>query len=282
MKFIKIKSYAKVNISLNVIKKLSSNFHKIESLITFIHLHDLIFIKLTKTKKHKVQFSGRYSHNINENNTVNRLLKILDKKNFLKGKKFYIKIYKNIPQKSGMGGGSMNAASVLNFFIKKKFVDLNQNKIKNIANSVGKDVILGLEPKNTILSSNGNLTKAKKKLGFNVLATKPNFGCSTKYIYSKVRSFSKEKYKHPKISLLGRSNIIHSNNDLEKVAFKKYPKLKNLKSFLSEIKNVIFVRMTGSGSCVVAYFLSKKAAINGARVFKRKFKNYWYIVSKTI
>ena len=36
MEFIKIKSYAKINISLNIIKKLSSNFHKIESLITFI------------------------------------------------------------------------------------------------------------------------------------------------------------------------------------------------------------------------------------------------------
>ncbi len=282
MEFIKIKSYAKINISLNIIKKLSSNFHKIESLITFINLYDLIFIKPIKTKKHKVQFKGRYCDDINENNTVNRLLKILDKKNFLKGKKFYIKIDKNIPQKSGMGGGSMNAASVLNFFIKKKFVYLNHNKIKNIANLVGKDVILGLEPKNTILSSNGNLTKIKKKLGFYVLVTKPNFGCSTKYIYSKVRSFSKEKYNKPKISLLNRSNILSSNNDLEKVAFKKYPALKKLKSFLSQIKNVTFVRMTGSGSCIVAYFLSKKAAVNGGRVFKRKFKNYWYIVSKTI
>ena len=60
MKFIKIKSYAKINISLNVIKKLSSNFHKIESLITFINLHDLIFIKEIKNSKNPLNIIQYY------------------------------------------------------------------------------------------------------------------------------------------------------------------------------------------------------------------------------
>ena len=282
MKFIKIKSYAKINISLNVIAKLSSNFHKIESLVTFINLYDSIYIKLIKNKNHKIHFNGKFSKNIIKDNTVKNLLSILDKKNFLNGKKFEIKITKNIPQKSGMGGGSMNAASVIKYLLKKNFLKIDKNGIKKIANLIGKDVILGLEPKNTILSSNGNLTKTKKKLGFYVLVIKPNFGCSTKFIYSKVRSFSKPRYNKARISLLSRTNIVNSNNDLEKIAFKKYPKLKSLKLFLLKIKSTIFVRMTGSGSCIVAYFLSKKAADNAAKVFKGKFKNYWCIVSKTI
>ena len=282
MKFIKIKSYAKINISLNVISKLSSNFHKIESLVSFIDLHDLIYIKPIKNKKHKIKFNGKYSNHISKNNTVTNLLKILDKKNLLNGKKFEIKITKNVPQKSGMGGGSMNAANVLKFFLKKKILRIDKNKIKKIANLVGKDVIIGLEPKNKIFSSNGKVTKIKKKLAFYVLLTKPNFGCSTKLIYSNVRSFSKANYNKPTVSLLNRANIINSNNDLEVVAFKKYPKLKSMKSFLLKIKSTIFVRMTGSGSCIVAYFLSKKATVNAALAFKRKFKNYWCIVSKTI
>ena len=36
MKFLKIKSYAKVNLSLNIVGKLRSKKHKIESLITFV------------------------------------------------------------------------------------------------------------------------------------------------------------------------------------------------------------------------------------------------------
>jgi len=46
----KIKSYAKVNLALNVIGK-KTKLHKIESLISFINLYDLIYLKRTK-KKH--------------------------------------------------------------------------------------------------------------------------------------------------------------------------------------------------------------------------------------
>ena len=45
MNFKKLKSWAKVNLSLKVIKRLSNNYHKIESLITFIQFSDEIKIK---------------------------------------------------------------------------------------------------------------------------------------------------------------------------------------------------------------------------------------------
>ena len=71
-------------------------------------------------------------------------------------------------------------------------------------------------------------------------------------------------------------------NDLEIPAFKLYPFLRKLKIFLSNINQVKFVRMTGSGSTIVAYFSNKKSAINGLKIIKKKFKNHWSIVSKTI
>ena len=42
------------------------------------------------------------------------------------------------------------------------------------------------------------------------------------------------------------------------------------------------VRMTGSGSTIVAYFTNKKAALNALKLTKKNFKNYWSILSKTI
>ena len=58
MKFSKVKSYAKVNLSLNVAKKLPSKFHKIESLVSFINLHDLINLRPIQSNNHKVYFKG--------------------------------------------------------------------------------------------------------------------------------------------------------------------------------------------------------------------------------
>ena len=282
MNFSKIRSYAKLNLALNVIGKSSSDLHRVESLITFVKLYDLIYLRPIKLNRHRINFKGKFAKGISKKNTISKLLQILDKKNFLNNQKFEIKVVKNIPQKSGMGGGSMNAASLINYFLEKKIIKLNKKKLSNITKLIGSDVILGVNPKNTILSSNGKLTKLKKKLNFYVLIVKPNFGCSTKIIYSKLVNYSKAKYNKPKKSLLSTNSIINSTNELENVVIKKYPKLKNLKLFLSKLPNIIFERMTGSGSSIVAYFYSKKAADIGAKKFRKKYKNYWYITSKTI
>ena len=60
MFFNKIRSHAKINLALNIIGK-TNNLHKIESLIAFISLHDEIFIKEIKSKKHKILFFGKFS-----------------------------------------------------------------------------------------------------------------------------------------------------------------------------------------------------------------------------
>ena len=281
MSFIKLKSWAKINLSLNLIKRLSNNYHSIESLITFVQIFDEIKIKTLNKKEHKISFSGKFSKGIGKRNTVYKLLKLLEKKKII-NKKFEINIKKNIPQKSGMGGGSMNAASILSYFMKKRILNISNKKAKDLAYKVGSDVILGLEKKNSILFKNKKIGRLNKKIDFHVLIVMANEGCSTKYIFSKVKKYSKPLYFNINKRFFDTNYLVQSNNDLENVVFKKYSKIKNLKYFLSNLPNIVFTRMTGSGSAIVAYFKSKKAANNAARIFRRKYKNYWYIVSKTI
>ena len=125
MKFHKIKSYAKINISLGVLGRLNSKLHKIESLISFLNLHDNIFIKKIKNKFHKVTFVGKFSKGIKKKNTISNLLKILDNNKKLNNQKYLIKVNKKIPQKSGMGGGSMNAANILKYLLNKQSLKLD-------------------------------------------------------------------------------------------------------------------------------------------------------------
>ena len=78
------------------------------------------------------------------------------------------------------------------------------------------------------------------------------------------------------------SFLSKQENALEQIAFLKYPKLKRLKIFLENLKKPVFVRMTGSGSVIVAYYRSKRHCELAKVKFKRKFKNYWCNTSKTI
>ena len=279
MSYIKIKSHAKINLALNIVGK-TKTLHKIESIVSFLDLHDEIKIKKINQKNNKIKFFGKFSKGIKSKNTVSELLKNIEKKKLFK-EKFQITIKKNIPSEAGLGGGSMNAASVLNFFIKKKLLK-RKKEILKIANAIGSDVVLGLYKKNLVLKSNNEIKVIPSKKKFNILLVKPSFGCSTKRIYSKVKKFYKPEF-NTKIDNLMRSDFLREKkNDLEPIAIESYPKLKILKDFLEKLPNTEFVRMTGSGSTIIAYFNSLEKCKEASKKVSKQFRNYWCKTSKTI
>jgi 4-diphosphocytidyl-2-C-methyl-D-erythritol kinase len=281
MRYNKIKSYAKLNLALNITGKAHS-LHKVESIIAFIDLHDLIMIKRANTNRHDISFNGKFSKKIGKNNTVTKLLKILEKRKILINKKFQIKINKKIPNKAGLGGGSMNAANILKYFIKKNLIKVNNKEIIEICNLIGSDVFLGLNSTYSIMNSKKKIKYFYNCKKFYTLIVKPNFGCSTKYVYSKVRKFNKPKLNRPNKKMFNFDYLKKMRNSLEPIVLTKSLKLRSIKLFLENLSNPSFVRMTGSGSALVAYFQSKKRCDNAKKHFNKKYKNYWCIASKTI
>lgn len=280
MNSFKIKSYAKINLALNVVSRKHS-IHKIESIVSFLDLYDEILIKKIKNKNHKINFIGKFSNNIKSINTVSKLLKNIDKKKLLNDK-FQILIKKNIPSEAGLGGGSMNAASILNFLIKKKLIRVKKKEIIEISNSIGSDVILGIYSKNLILRSNNSIETLPIKKKIYTLIVKPNFGCSTKTIYSKVKRFSKPRFNIASKHMFNIKFLRKMKNDLESIVLNKYPKLDILKKFLERLSKIEFARMTGSGSAIIAYFSSNKKCKEAEKKVKKQFRNYWCKTSKTI
>ena len=271
-----IKSFAKINLFLNVVSK-KNKFHRIQSLFSFIDLHDRIEISTINRTKHFIKFDVKFSKGISKKNSISTLLKILDQKGLIK-KKYHIKVTKNIPQKSGMGGGSMNAASILKFFLKRKIIILNKKRILEICEMVGNDVKIGLYKGPIFLNSNNSIQPLKKGLSYHLLIFKPKIGCSTKYIFSKFKNFSKEIPSNKKNLL----KINNKKNDLEPIVLKKFRNISKPLFFLKSLKGIEFVRMTGSGSSFVAYFKSKKNLLNASKLFTNKYKKYWSVMSKTI
>ena len=282
MRVFLINSYCKINISLRVIKKLKNGLHKINTFIIFARIFDQIYLKEIKNTKDKISFYGKFKNNIsNSNNTISKMLDLLRKNNFIKKIYFNIKVKKSIPTKSGLGGGSMNAASLLAFLIKKYKLKIKKRDLFKMAAKVGSDVVIGLKFQNAFFNSGSNTIKRyKKKLNLFILLVKPNVNCSTRLIYSKNRQFSKQ-YKNNEISKF--DNFFEKDvNDLENIAFKIYPKIKRLKNYLNIQKKCNFSRMTGSGSVCVAYFKDYKSARKAELNLKKRFPNYWCKLSKVM
>lgn len=287
MKIFKIKSFCKINLTLKVIKKLRNGYHNISSIITFCDIHDLISVQTIQGPKDKLIFYGKFKKGINTKlNTVTKLLSLLRKENFFINKRFSICIKKNIPHGSGLGGGSSNAANLLNFFNNKMRLKLNKKKMFQIASEIGFDVPISLERKNTYLSEKNNkMIRINKKFGLNILITYPNIVCSTKKIYSKNKKFTTTNTKL--VNDFKNKNYIISylkngNNDLEETVVSFYPKIKKIINFIQSQKGCYFSRITGSGSACIGIFSNAKAALYTQKLIKLKFPTYWCVVSKTI
>jgi len=282
-----IKSYIKVNLSLKVLKKLKTGYHNIQSLITFCNLYDTITISTINKASDVINFSGKFSKGISNNkNSITKVLKLLRIKNFLKNKKFKIEIKKNIPHGSGLGGGSSNAACLLNFLSSKMLINLRKSELKKIALKIGHDVPIMLEKKNTFLTGKKNeILRLNKSFKFDILIVYPNLVCSTKKIYLKNKKFTYIK-NLSNFNIKGREKIIKylqkEGNDLEITTTKFYPKIKKIIDFISSQNGCYFSQITGSGSACIGIFSNTKTAIYAQKLIKLKFPKYWCVVSKTI
>ena len=287
MKNFKIKSYCKINLSLRVIKKLSNNYHNIISLITFCDLHDVISISKTRSSGDKISFSGKFKKGINKkSNTVTKILNLLRRAKLLENRTFKINIRKNIPHGSGLGGGSSNAADLLNYFNSKMKLKLSKKKIKQLANQIGFDVPVNLERQNTLLTGKRDeILRLNQKFKLNLLIVYPNLICSTKRIYEKNKKVS---LSTPQSFFCIKNNkklinlLKNENNDLEETVIKIYPKVKKIIEYIKSIKGCYFSRITGSGSACFGIFSNMKNAIYAQKLIKLKYPNYWCVVSKTI
>jgi len=287
VKKFKIKSFCKINLSLRVLKRLSNGYHNIKSLVTFCDLHDLISISKIKGVNDKISFSGRFKKGVNKkSNTITNVLYLLRKRNFFQKQAFKINIQKNIPHGSGLGGGSSNAANVLNFFNSKMRLKLNKDEISKIAYQIGFDTPVSLEKKNTLLTGKkGEILRLNQKFRLNILIVYPNVICSTKKIYANNKKFTFLR-SQSNFYIKDKNKLIdflkNENNDLEKTAIKFYPKVGKIINFIKSQNGCYFSRITGSGSACIGIFSNMKSAVFAQKFMKLKFPNYWCVVSKTI
>ena len=279
-------AFAKVNLTLRILSKLKYGYHRIQSFIIFLNLKDEIQLTESDLRYDKIIFKGKFSRGINKkSNTISKLLKILRAKGFLKNVFFKVIIEKNIPQGSGLGGGSSDAASVLNILKKKYYLKISKKKMIDVASQVGSDVPFCIDYfKKIINSSNKKFVRPRINLRFFLLLVYPNFKNSTRKIYKLNNLFSRpnsqltEKYlKNNLINILK-----NDQNDLQTIVENKNKKIKDLIYQLSIQKNCLFSRMSGSGSTCYGVFQNLRSAKRAKKMLKKYYPNYWSVVSKTM
>ena len=264
MKKLVERSYAKINLALNVLRIREDGFHDLDMVMLPLKLHDSLLISEIVGKKDNFVIMDDFSMYIGHNNIAHKALDILEEKYDLKGKKFKIIIHKNIPMQAGMGGGSSNAAATLNGINKFCKLNIPVEEILEMSKPLGSDVPFFVNAKPARCEGKGEIiTPITVKNDYYVLIVKPKEGCSTKVVY-------KEFDQDPHYNVANIEGVIEGlekgdddliaesmGNSLQPTAIKMIPEIQKIIDSLKE-KGLKIVNMTGSGSAVFAMSTDKK------------------------
>jgi len=277
---IEIDSPAKVNLTLDVIRKREDGYHELEMVMQEIELKDRIVLEETgkKDEENSIEISSNSKIiPLNEKNLVWKAVQLIkEKKSIEKGIKVFID--KKIPVAGGLGGGSSNAAAAIKGLNKLWNLEMKEKEMQEIAEEIGMDVTFFLYGKTAFASGRGEkIEKIKSFPKTRVLICNPGIPVSTKKAYSEInyeksgKAFASKKMKkaieeNKKIEEL--AELIH--NDFEFSVLNEFPKIKELKEKMKE--NSFNVLMSGSGSTVFCFPKTEKDSKELANKLRQKYK----------
>lgn len=261
MHSITLLSPAKINLTLEVIRKRQDGYHDIRSIVQPINLFDEVRIEVEKGDGITLESTGIEIPRGKEN-LAWRAAEVFLKECGI-SLKIRIFIKKRIPVGAGLGGGSGNAAAVL-VGINRITNKFSEDDLIRFSSKIGADVPLFIHCRSSIIEGIGDkVTLISSFPLFYYVLLNPGFEVSTKRIYElwdeafKEEGLIRDGIEH-KISLFRRGEF-PLINDLEKLAIAIYPEIKNLREKLISM-DVEAVSMTGSGPTVFGLFNDEKKA----------------------
>lgn len=256
----KIKSFAKINLGLEVEKKRTDGYHEIRTLFQTISLSDSLEFGLEEGGEIRL-FGDDPSIPWDERNLIFRAASAL-KKTYAVESGAWIRVIKTIPAGKGLGGGSSNAAMTLRALSKLWRLDLAHSEILSLAARLGADVPFFLEGGLCLGEGRGDVLTPLPDLPlFYCVLLLPSQVISTADVYARVRLTSPTKGSKIKRFLTRREIglIERLENTLEETVFGLYPRLKEYKDFFLAREAVLSL-MSGSGSCVYGLYRDRERA----------------------
>lgn len=281
-----VKAYAKINLALNVYDRKEDGYHNIDMITIPLDLHDIIELELLPKGYESYITSDDDSLPTDESNLSNKAFRKMKEK-FHIDKNVLIHIYKRIPMCAGLGGGSADAAAVINATLKAIKLKPSQDDLISLASSIGADVSFCLYNKPARCRGIGEkLDFITLKKRYHVLLIKPNEGVSTALAY---QTFDQLETK-PQLSnierlieglKIGDESIIaeEMKNSLQECATKMVPEIKNIIDTLKK-DGFPLTMMSGSGSTVFCMSLNHHAILEEYKKFSKL--NYTVIVTQTL
>jgi len=266
----RIKSFAKVNLGLEVIRKRKDGYHEVRTLLQAVSLYDVL--EFHKTPEEGIVLKGDDpAISWGSDNLIYRAALLLKRDHRLSGG-IEIRAAKSIPPGKGLGGGSSNAAMTLYALNEIWELNLSENSLMDFGKKLGADVPFFLKGGLCLGKGRGDDVAPVPDLKpLWCLLVLPRFSISTASVYGQLQPSLTSKSKDSKIiKFLDSRQLGLLENGLEETVFRPYPQLKPIKAYFQDHGSELSL-VSGSGSAVFGLFSDRGKAETASKELEKKY-----------
>lgn len=243
---------AKINLGLRILGRRPDGFHRISSLMLPIPLQDALEF-IPGGNSFQLHLSGLIPEGVTEDNLVLRAARLLQQEYGIKGGD--ICLHKAIPSGAGLGGGSSDAAGMLQLLDAAFSLQIPNEKMHTLALGLGSDCPFFLQENACWVGGRGEALSPAQLPGktYFVVLIKPPEGISTALAYQSIQKYSSEAFDPARALPPEAEWEAYFRNDFQDWACQVQPEVGRWIAFLKE-KGAFYAAMSGSGSSVFGLF----------------------------
>ena len=268
-----MKAYAKINLGLDVVKRLENGYHEVKMVMQTIGIYDEILLEKTDSGI-IVTTDSRELPKAGDNLVLKAAKLMAEHYQISGGKRIHLK--KRIPVAAGMAGGSTDAAATMKGINRLFDLGCTLQELMELGVKLGADVPYCILGGTALAEGIGErLTALPPAPDCYVLVAKPDISVSTKYVYEHLDAAGIPE--HPDID--GMVRVIEEGslqgvldrmeNVLESVTARDYPVINAIKSRMKELGAVNSL-MSGSGPTVFGIFIEEETVREAGRQIMRE------------
>jgi len=259
-----VKSFAKINLGLEIVGKRPDGYHDIRTLFQTVSLSDELGFEAAPAGLLRLEGDDP-AVAWDETNLVHRAARLLMERRGA-GPGIRIMVKKSVPAGRGLGGGSSNAAATLVALNAMWDLRLDTEELARLGLRLGADVPFFLQGGLCLGEGVGErLTRVPDLKPLPCLFIFPPFPIRTAAIYAGLGPTLTSAGKVSKIMrFLESGDLGLLENDLERVIFRAHPELEGWKKFFRE-RGALLSQVSGSGSAVYGLFADAESALEAQR-----------------
>jgi len=244
----------KINLGLQILDKREDGFHNLETVFYPVPFRDAL--EIIPNNNAETEFTGT-GLTVDGKAADNLCIKAyhLLKKDFPQLPAVKIHLHKTIPMGAGLGGGSADAAFMLNLLNSKFKLNLSTLQLLNYALQLGSDCPFFIINKPCYATGRGEILEEipVDLSAYKVVLINPGIHINTGWAFSNIIPAPSKKSIKEIIQQPIKSWKDELINDFEKPVFTAHPQIKEVKETLYN-QGAIYAAMSGSGSTVFGIF----------------------------